>query len=327
VVGVRRVADEGRGVLYVSHYLDDMLDVPDNVTVIRDGRVAACRSARDLSEADLLAAMLGGQGLDHAGNGRTTAPTTPGAESLGENTQAVLGVVEFSGAGFGPINLRIDRGECVGLYGLHGSGAESLLAALFGVTPSRGQVTVNGRAISGSPAKRARRGMAFVSGDRRRTLISDWSVAMNHALPSLPSRPLFAHLDFRRVHRETRTTIDAYSVVGEPDQAMRTLSGGNQQKVALGRWLPQRPSLLMLQEPTLGVDVAGRGRIHVGIREVAAAGAAVLIHSTDPEEIVATCDRALVLVNGRVHRALGGDTLNVESLEEATRSASRHSGT
>jgi ABC-type sugar transport system ATPase subunit len=315
-VALRDGASRGTAVLYVSHFLDDVLDVCDTVTVLRDGRSVLTASSAELDEGKVLAAMLG--------TAMSREASRP--ESLDDfrSGPAALTVADLSGDSFGPLTFTATTGECLGLYGLQGCGAEEVLMSIFGLLPSDGSITLHGQNVGGTTASRVRAGLAFVSGDRKRTLIRDWSVAKNHSLPGMTRQHVLSAIRGRSELSDTNATIAALGVVGAPRDLMSSLSGGNQQKVALGRWLAQPASVLLLNEPTLGVDVAGRVRIHSAIRAATEASRTFVLYSTDPEEVQAICDRVLILVGGQIRAELRGAEIDVEQLESLTRSGARH---
>jgi len=309
-------ARSGVAILYVSHFLDDVLDVCDVVTVIRDGRMVAHRPSSEFDEGSLLRDMLGIEGErevttpDHAGPGKAAAAAGQGV---------CLRLDSVTLAGVGPIDLEIGAGERVGLYGLEGSGAHALLEALFALRTHDGEVHWRGRRLKNSTRARIDAGMGLVTGDRKRALIGEWTVEMNHALPWLSTSGPFRLLKSSRYRTETDVTIERLGVKGSSGQPIGALSGGNQQKVALGRWLGRKHLCLMADEPTHGVDAAGRVAIHDLLRGLSADGNVVLVHSTDPEELVALCNRVLVLVEGKATTELDAEALTVDALEAASR--------
>jgi ABC-type sugar transport system ATPase subunit len=317
---LRELAAGGTPVIYVSHFLDDVLDVCDRVTVIRDGRTVACAASEDLTEEQLLVHMLGASEAARAEerSEESTEAVTPPAER--EGGLEVEGLIT---EGVGPVSVSVGRGECVGLYGLQGSGAREFLEAVYGLRRYSGRVVWGGRELCGHVDRRVRRGVGYVSGDRRTTLIGDWSVAMNHALPELCQRSFLAPLRRADDRRSAATAIGRLNIKGAADDPLRTLSGGNQQKVALGRWLTHEGSCLLADEPTLGVDAHGRGAIHELLLDQGARGTTVLVHSSDPEELVSVCGRVIAMAGGRVVRELAGSALTVAALEAATRSTER----
>jgi ABC-type sugar transport system ATPase subunit len=234
-----------------------------------------------------------------------------------------LAVEDLATRGAGPVSLAVRLGERVGLYGLEGSGCSAVLEALFGLRPATGRVSWRGAALAGDPRRRIDAGLGFVSGDRGRTLIGPWSVAMNHGMPRLGALSWAGRLDRRTERRDAARAVARLAVKGAPNDPLRTLSGGNQQKVAIGRWLERSGVCLLADEPTRGVDVRGRAAIHQLLAEFCREGNTLLVRSTDPDELVELCDRVLVMVDGRVTRALAGPALTTDALEAATRTAGR----
>jgi ABC-type sugar transport system ATPase subunit len=312
---LRRMAHDGTAILYVSHFLEDILDVCDTVTVLRDGRIALEQSTSGLSERDLLLAMTGDA---------TAADTVLVAsqDSVPPNRQG-LAVRGLRCGGVGPLDVTVALGERVGVYGLEGSGSREALEAIFGLLPHAGEITWRGRPLRGAAGERIAAGIGFVSGDRARTLIGAWSVARNHGLPALANRSRVATLHPADEVRSARSTIRRLAVKGEATEPLRSLSGGNQQKVAVGRWLERFGICLLAADPTRGVDVRGRRAIHQTLIDFCHQGNALLVHSADPEELVELCDRVLVMAAGRIVASLHGTSLNGHELEAATRIRTR----
>lgn len=314
---LKAVVQQGRSVLYVSHFLDDVLDVCSNVTVLRDGnRVLTCDTT-GVTETDLLQAMLGSTFEKEAG--RHALPIGTSSQK-----QIAIEVSNLKAPNLGPISFHADIGECVGFYGLQDSGVDRLFKSIYGTLPSNGSVRLGKTILSGPVRDRVRAGLAWVSGNRRSTLMPEWSVAWNHALPSFARKRLLHSTDSQGSLSRTDETISKLRVVGSGIARLGSLSGGNQQKVALGRWLASPATVFLMLDPTLGVDVAGRDRIHSAIHEASQDGRTFLIQSTDPEEIVNLCDRVYVMAGGALRAQLSGGEISVEKLEELTRSGARH---
>lgn len=324
---VRALAANGLSVLYVSHFLDDILDVASTVSVLRDGHLVHRGPTADLDEESLLAHMTSGTGATSASNITTQPPRSASAgrarSPIADGPGLVLkdlrvGAVELP-------HLVVRPGEIVGLYGLEDSGARDVVESVFGLRPRTGSVHWAGRAVKANPREAIRRGITLITGDRKRAGIATWSVEMNHALPRLSQRSLFAPVPRRSMRRETEQSIRDFRVKGRAGQAFAGLSGGNQQKLLLARWVGTTPHMCMLlDEPTHGVDVGGRRAIYDQLRRFAAQGNAVLLHSTDPEEIVALCDRGIPFASGRPLREIPRDALDIDALEHAVRASTRH---
>ena len=312
---LRRMAVGGAAILYVSHFLEDVLDVCDSVTVLRDGRVALERDAAGLSERDLLVAMTGDPAAADAGMPAPGSATPANGPGL-----AVRGLWR---RGVGPLDFTVALGERVGLYGLEGSGSREALEAIFGLQPHTGEIAWRGRPLHGDAAARIAAGIGFVSGDRARTLIGEWSVARNHSLTGLANRRELTPVRASEEVRSARLAIQRLAIKAEATQPTRSLSGGNQQKVALSRWLERSGVCLLAADPTRGVDVRGRRAIHEALVDFCSQGNALLMHSVDPEELVEVCARVLVMGEGRIVAELHGGELTSRELEAATRMRGR----
>ncbi|RMH36583.1 MAG: sugar ABC transporter ATP-binding protein [Deltaproteobacteria bacterium] len=295
LVRARKAA--GTSFIYISHHLDEVLDLCDRVAVLRDGRLVATRDVRDTSPDELVSLMLGRNPADLDA---PRAAAVPGEPVLSVRDLAVAHPVHPERRVVDGVSFDVRAGEIVCLAGAMGAGRTALLSALFGLARGRtgGRVTVDGRDVHiACPADAIRAGLALVPEDRKGAgLVLDLSVADNLALPRLP-----AFVDDAAVDRDARALAADLGVktpsVGAP---VRHLSGGNQQKVALGKWLPSQPRVLLLDEPTRGVDVGAKAELYRLIRELTARGQAVVIASSDLPEIVRLADRVLVLRDGRV---------------------------
>lgn len=323
---VRALAADGLSVLYVSHFLDDILDVASTVSVLRDGHLVHRGPTSELDEESLLAHMTSGTGAASAGD---VTQQPPGFARAGVDAVSVPGgglvVEDLRVGGVVLPYLTVRPGEIVGLYGLEDSGARDVVESVFGLRPRSGAVHWAGRQVEATPRAAIRNGITLVTGDRKRAGIASWSVEMNHALPRLSQRPLLVPARRRSMRREAEKSIHDFRVKGRAGQPFAGLSGGNQQKLLLARWVDTAPLMCMLlDEPTHGVDVGGRRAIYQQLREFAARGNAILLHSTDPEEVVELCDRAIPFAGGRPLQEIPRDALNIDALEHAVRASSRH---
>ncbi|MEV7398633.1 sugar ABC transporter ATP-binding protein [Aeromicrobium sp. NPDC092404] len=323
-VRLRAVAAQGIAVLYVSHFLDDILEVASVVSVLRDGRLVHRGPCAALDEDALLSHMTSGTARAAAVQACGDVDDSPAALGRTGAGGLVLNRVE-TGRTTIDGTLNVAPGEIVGLYGLEDSGARDLVEAIFGLRRRSGSISWDGAELPGTPRDSIRRGVALATGDRKRAAIGEWTVEANHVLPQLSVMPLLARRPSRSGRAETVRSIDAFAVKGTPGQKMAMLSGGNQQKILLARWITTATgSCLLLDEPTHGVDVSGRLAIHEQLRAFAARGGSVLLHSTDPEEIVALCHRAVPFASGRPLRELSRDELTIDRLEHMVRASTRH---
>jgi ABC-type sugar transport system ATPase subunit len=291
---VGRLRAQGRAVVYVSHALGDVLRLSDEILVLRDGAVVGGGPRPAFDEARLVSLMVGRE-IETVFAARRTTPTAEVAfEARGVR----------AGSRVRGIDLTVHRGEVVGLAGLMGAGRTETLRALFGLDRSgRGEVRVTGRAVTPSPRAAIERGVAFVTEDRRQDgLVMDAPVADNLALVALPSLASLGLLPPARVAaaaavQARSVRVDSATGLGAP---ARTLSGGNQQKVVLGKWLMARPGVFLLDEPTRGIDVGAKEQVYRLIAGLADEGAAVLLASSEIEELVGLCDRILVVRRGEI---------------------------
>ncbi len=290
---VRDLRAGGTAVIYISHRLGEVRELADRVLALRDGRNAGELAGAEATH-DRMVAMMVGRALPPA----VATGRSPGA--------VVLAVRGLRTAAFPAVanDLQVRAGEIVGIAGLLGSGRSELLQALFGALPARGgEVRIDSvlRPIR-SPRQAMAAGLALVPEDRKQQgLLLDWSVRRNVGLAAL--RGLL--LDRAR-ERELAATAIAGLRIATPnaEQPVGALSGGNQQKVVLGKWLATRPRVLLLDEPTRGVDVGARQEIYRQLHELAARGLGVLFVSSELEEVLALADRVLVMAHGRIRGEL-----------------------
>ena len=313
---VRRVAAEGAGVLFVSHMIDEVLELADRVTVLRDGHVVASgEPASELDERRLVELIVG----------RPVADLYP-------EVDAVVGrpVLELSmvfGITLRGVNLKVHEGEIVGVAGLVGSGREEIAGSVFGATPRfAGKVLVDKKKVFATPRDSIRAGMALVPADRK-SLGLDTQERLYQHIPLPRLGPLQRGLRLR--HRAARREAAAWAErleVQPPliERRMEKFSGGNQQKAVLARWLRTEPRVLLLDEPTQGVDVGAKATIYGHVRDAAERGVAVLVASSDAEELVHLCDRVLVFRSGSVAAELRGSSLTEERLIAETLGATSH---
>jgi len=232
--------------------------------------------------------------------------------------RTILAVRGLAAGPLAPLDLDLCEGEIVGLGGLIGSGRSSVLEALFGVAPlRRGEIAVDGepRRI-GSPREAMAAGLAYVPEDRQAdAAFPDLSVVENLSLAAIPGYWHRGVLDRRRERRDALGLLGSFRIAAESGAApLRSLSGGNQQKVVLARWLRREPRILLLDEPTQGVDVEARAEIYELIHRAVAGGAAALVASSDFEELARTCDRVIVLRRGQAVAELRGEDLEADRI-------------
>jgi len=315
---IERLKATGVTIVYVSHRMPEILEIADRVTVLRDGRTTAEAEVAGL-DLDSLVKLVLGYDLREFENRKQDVQT--GAVQL-----SISGLEGDVVKDFG---LEARAGEVVGVTGLLGSGYEDVLGLVFGaIKPRRGTVVLDGRDVSDQDqGTRILGGLAYAPADRRHFgSMPQWNVRENLTLPSPPVRGIARWMSKRHEVSETLEWIRRMDVIPvETEKVFATLSGGNQQKIVMGRWLRMRARAIMLDEPTNGVDASAKRAIHVALREAAAGGAAVVISSSDIEELVQVCDRVLVMGDGRVRIELGFDELTDDSLNSAVMTATEAS--
>ena len=315
---IRRVTAQGTAVVYISHRFDELYAICDCVTVLRDGRHVATRPLAGLERLDLVCLMLGKSREDLAAGAtefEAHEPRPDGEAPL----LAVRGLRR--GQKLRGVSLDVRKGEVVGLAGLLGSGRSETARAVFGADRiSEGTITVNGRAFAPSaPHDAIDARIAFVSEDRKAEgIIPDLSVRENLTLAALPMLTRFGIIDTARQQEMVERFMRRFGIKASgPDQPIRELSGGNQQKVLLARWLCTNPELFIVDEPTRGIDVGARGEIQGLVDELAASGLGVLMISSDLEELVEGSSRVVVLRDGQDVAELKGDEISQDAIIHA----------
>jgi ribose transport system ATP-binding protein len=297
---VRRLTSEGVGVVYISHRLDEIRRIGDRVTVLADGRTAATGLPATTPTDQLVELMVG----------RKVEQLYPDRPAGGDRVLLEVRDVRRLPAVRG-VSLQVKAGEVVGLGGLVGSGRTELLRLIYGLDePEAGEIVLEGKRLrAGNPRAAIRRGLGLAPEDRKsQALVLDWSGTKNVTIADLGrfSRLL---LDVRKERETARRELRALNTVpDDPDRAVRLLSGGNQQKVVLARWLLHQCRVLLLDEPTRGVDIATKAEIYRIIGELASAGLGVLVVSSELEELAHICTRVLVMREGEIVAELVGES-------------------
>jgi ribose transport system ATP-binding protein len=307
---VRQFVERGASVLFVSHKLEEVLEITDRVTVLRDGAVAGHAATRDVTHQALVEMIVGGA---------VVTDSRPAPEAAGDD--AVLATPDLAIDGAPEIPLTLRPGEIVGLTGLAGSGYREVLYALYGESP----VPVSGHLLLGSGRRvslakwNSRRAlahnMALVPGDRLlQSGVAELNVGENVGISVLDRFSRGLIITRPRLAAASAAVLRQYSVQpARPDIGFGALSGGNQQKAVLAKWMRRAPAILMLDEPTQGVDIGARHQIYGFLKDAAAAGTAILIASTDDEQLADLCTRVLVfqdrhitaeLAHGEVTKAM-----------------------
>jgi ribose transport system ATP-binding protein len=304
-----RHARAGHTVLYVTHRLEEVSRVADRASVLRNGVVAGVLDQPAMSREEILELMIGRRLVVS-----DDAPGPPASRGA-----VVLKVSNLAGGKIRSANFALHAGEILGIAGLLGSGRSSILRMLFGVVPmSAGNIRMRGEPVLiGSPSDARAAGFAYVPEDRSEAAFETLSVLENITMPSLSEYWHMGRLRSRPERDDGRRASRTFHVKSQSiDVPLGTLSGGNQQKALLARWLRRRPSIILLDEPTQGVDLPTRREIHTLLQDAVCDGAAVLVVSSEFEELEALCDRVLILRQGRIIGEADRNTLRGTSLEE-----------
>ncbi|HEY1367802.1 MAG TPA: sugar ABC transporter ATP-binding protein [Gaiellaceae bacterium] len=307
---VRQLRERGVAVVFISHRLEEVSAIADTVTVLRDGRHVATRPAAELSHGELVRLMVG-RSLD----------------ALFPKEQAEIGDVTLSARGlrrrgvFSDVSFELRRGEIVGLAGFVGSGRTEVARAMFGIDRlDGGELQIEGRRFRPRSARAAlKRGLAYLPEDRlQQGLVQPMSISANASMAVLPELTPTGFLQPRRERALARRFMDELRIKAtSPAQVVRSLSGGNQQKVVLAKWLAAEPRILILDEPTHGVDVATKADVHRTISHLAAQGLTILLISSELPEILGMSDRVLVMREGRLVAELSREEATQERVIQA----------
>jgi ribose transport system ATP-binding protein len=301
---------QGLSILYISHRMHEIEALADRCSVFRNGRHVET-FAKGARSRDQIVGLMIGREIEGQFPPKPRRP----------RPQPLIAVKDLAWENrLNGVTLEAGRGEIVGLGGLDGQGQKELLLALFGVLRGvRGTVTVDGRSLamaSPSAAKSGRTRMALVPEDRKSEgLILPMSIADNLAMASLRGLSRGPFIDAGRTRALVERALDQLRIkIGDAGDPVSTLSGGNQQKVVIAKWLATGPDIILLNDPTRGIDVGTKQEIYRLMRELAESGACMLFYSTDYEELIGCCDRVAVMYDGRIVRELEGDTITEHNL-------------
>jgi rhamnose transport system ATP-binding protein len=290
---IHQLRDEGHAVMYVTHHLEEMFEIGDRVTILRDGGLVTAAPLSDFDQDSLIASMVG----------RQIESLYPASQrTIGEPRLRVEGLRPHGSAA--PVDFEVRAGEIVGIAGLLGSGRSELLRAIFGADPVEGgHVSVDGaRVRPGDPRTAVQAGLGLLTEDRKRLgLLLELSIRENASLANLDEISRFWLVDKKRERRVVDQYLGGLKLrAGSWEQPVSSLSGGNQQKVLLARWLATKAKVLMFDEPTKGVDVGAKAEIYKVIGDLAAEGLGVVVVSSYLPEVLGLADRVLVMREGTV---------------------------
>ncbi|WP_172328433.1 ATP-binding cassette domain-containing protein [Mangrovicoccus sp. HB161399] len=311
---VRELAAKGCAVVYISHRIREVREIAERISVLRSGRQVGTRDAHHLDEDDIIALIVGR---------RVERPFPPKA-GPGETGERIFELHGVSGPGFRDIVMRVDRGEIVGLAGIDGHGQRELMRALAGQKPVEGRINVAGRLVKiASPRDARRAGIRFVPGDRHREgLLPGLSVRENFSVRSIEKDTKGGVISMGAEKRRAREALGRLDVkMAGIEAPITSLSGGNAQKVILTSVMAGDPEVLLLDEPTQGVDVGARAEIYSVMRQAAREGMSQIVVSSDRGELVGLCDRVYVFSRGQIVAELSGDRVNDDAIAQAMMTA------
>jgi ribose transport system ATP-binding protein len=307
---VRELRAGGIGVIFVSHRLNEVADLCDAIVVLRDGAVVARLDASETDESEIVDAMLG----------RKMQSYYPEAPQR-IHSEVGFRVEHVSGHGVEDVSFSVHKGEIYGVTGLLGMGQERLLYLLNGANPGSGRVECSGKSVdlrTMDPRRGGDMGIALLPADRvRASGVQEATVMENITLPMLAKYTRLGRIRHGQEISATKSLIERYDV-RPPDaqRQLRTLSGGNQQKALLAKWMNASPKVMLLHEPTQGVDVGAKQQIFAQLRDAADAGVSIVVATTEYEDLAAICDRVMVMRDGRKVIELGGESLSHDRLVE-----------
>lgn len=310
---IRQIAAHGASILFVSHDIDELMEIADKATILRDGSVVGTLVTKESNRDDYIEMILGRRhvvGLGKQSQGLSKRPLRASIEGL-------------SGGSIRNFSTKLREGELLGLTGLMGGGFNEVPYLVFGANQARsGTLQLDGVSYDLTkmhPLRSMDLGVVLIPCDRKTMGCSmSLSVAENISLPVLNTEFNPFKLNHRAINRATRSLLDQFDVrPRDPDMIVESLSGGNQQKVLLAKWLQTRPSLVLLDEPAQGVDVGARQQIFGILRQLAGSGATILCSSSDYEELAEICDRVMIFNRGQVVIELEGNEISKENIAES----------
>jgi ribose transport system ATP-binding protein len=312
---IREITAKGAAVVYISHRIREVQEIADRLTVLRDGEGQGTYDARTLSEDQIVSLIVGGA-LER------TFPDK--AQSLGSD---LIKVSALTGAGFNDVSFNVRKGEILGFAGIDGNGQREVMRALAGLSPSTGSVLIGSMAANvRNPQNAMASGVSYLPGDRHgEGIFAELTVRENFSSRS-PSADIVAGFVRRRSEeRRAQNAVDKFAVkTPNIDTPIRSLSGGNQQKLVLASVLATNPKVLLVDEPTQGVDVGARAEIYKNLREVADSGVAIIVVSSDAQEVAGLSDRVAIFSRGHIVEVLSGGDVAEENITAAVLKSTSH---
>ncbi|MDC7244643.1 MAG: sugar ABC transporter ATP-binding protein [Sphaerochaetaceae bacterium] len=308
---MRKLKDEGKSIIYISHILSDVIELVDDIVILRDGQVMGGGPIEDFPVNRMINLMVGRE-ISNVFPERTNS----------SKKKLVLQTDHVSETGMvRDINLKVHEGEIVGMFGLMGSGRTEFARMLFGVDPYKeGSISIHGETLpKRNPQESIKRGLAFITENRREEgLLMDSPIIENIGLVSLPdySARVTRLVDSKRLYKRSNEVATSLRLKCNSlkNQKVKSLSGGNQQKVVIGKWLLKDPSLLIMDEPTRGIDVGAKYEVYLIMEHLASEGTGILFISSEIEELMAMCDRIIVWSRGEVMREFEREEFSQENI-------------
>ena len=294
----RLIADlkaQGVGIVYISHRLDELIRVGDHITVLRDGEITGARTMEGVDIPWIVRAMIGEKTREFP----RTAPAAFGPEVF--RAEAIR-MARAGGFAVDGVSFSLKKGEILGLYGLMGAGRTELVECIMAQHPHTGRFFIEGQPLTGDVATRIAKGVALIPEDRKRDgLVQIMAIRENMTLSALKSFARGFHLSLRAEAAKATEFIKRLTVkVASPENPVSSLSGGNQQKVVIGKALMTGPKVLLMDEPSRGIDIGAKAEVFRTMRDLAAQGLAILFVTSDLDEVMALSDRILVMTEGRI---------------------------
>lgn len=301
---VRKLKEEGLGIIYIGHRLNEVFEIADNATVLRDGNLIGRVCLKDCCEDDIIEMMVG----------RKIENLFPERQPA-KNNEVVLKVSNLSKEGlFENVSFELRKGEVLGISGLMGSGRTEIVKTIFGaIKKDSGEIELNGERIEiDSPKTAIKNGIALLTEDRKTEgLVLGFDLTQNISLPSLKSFCKKCIIDKKEEETISENIVNELNI-NPPlmDRAVKTLSGGNQQKVVLAKWLVRNCNILILDEPTRGIDVGAKKEIYTIINELVKQGKSIIMVSSELPEVIGMSDRVIVIYDGRINKVLEKEELS-----------------
>ena len=307
---IGRLRKQGKAIIFISHRLDEVFEIGDKITVMRDANTVAELKVAD-TDKDSIVHLMVGQKIEYQNNHQ---------ETLDSERKTVLDIQHLSGSNFDDVSFEMKRGEILGFGGLHGQGQSDILQTIFGVRPAtNGKIVVKGQvAPKMSPHKAVDLGFAYISGDRvRQGIIQNRPIVENLSPVSLVKNRHLLFSRARMAEKSKPVLKQLNTLFSGFETSVNNLSGGNQQKIVISRWLIDNPEILLLDDPTKGIDLQAKADLFSMIRQLLKTGVSIILYSSEDEELLNNTDRVLVFHGGEITRELVGDERTEFNLYQA----------